>query len=48
MSPTDPQDPARAAAREPGEPVLTVRGLRKSFGDTRSSAPSTSRSVAVA
>ncbi|MBW8027401.1 amino acid ABC transporter ATP-binding protein [Clavibacter michiganensis subsp. michiganensis] len=33
MSPTDPQDPARAAAREPGEPVLTVRGLRKSFGD---------------
>ncbi|WP_228494862.1 amino acid ABC transporter ATP-binding protein [Clavibacter sp. VKM Ac-2873] len=35
MSPTDPVDPAPAPGprREPGEPVLTVRGLRKSFGD---------------
>jgi cystine transport system ATP-binding protein len=33
MSPTDPVDPAPAAHRAPGEPVLTVRGLRKSFGD---------------
>ncbi|KZC95887.1 MULTISPECIES: amino acid ABC transporter ATP-binding protein [Clavibacter] len=30
MSPTDP---APVAPRAPGEPVLTVRGLRKSFGD---------------
>ncbi|KDP91783.1 MULTISPECIES: amino acid ABC transporter ATP-binding protein [Clavibacter] len=33
MSPTDPVDPAPAPHRTPGEPVLTVRGLRKSFGD---------------
>ena len=33
MSPTDPVDPAPAPHRAPGEPVLTVRGLRKSFGD---------------
>ncbi|KXU19723.1 amino acid ABC transporter ATP-binding protein [Clavibacter nebraskensis] len=33
MSPTDPADPAPAPHRTPGEPVLTVRGLRKSFGD---------------
>ena len=33
MSPTDPLLPAAPASRDAGGPLLSVRGLRKSFGD---------------